>query len=83
MANECQPSKLVCPTKRILNMKEAASYLGMSVTTFREHVVPKVAGIKLMPHRISYDIEALNRFIDKASGKKPDPREDSFWDKYR
>lgn len=64
-------------------MKEAASYLGMSVTTFRECVAPKVPSIKLLPRRVSYDVEALNNFIDQASGKEPDPREDNFWDKYR
>ena len=45
---------LTTPVRRILNMKEAASYLGMSVTTFRECVAPNVAGIQIMRRRIRF-----------------------------
>ncbi|WP_415422953.1 hypothetical protein [Acetobacter okinawensis] len=64
-------------------MKEAAAYLGMSVTTFRECVAPKVESIKLMPRRVSYDVEELNSFIARMSGKKETPMEQGFWDKYK
>ncbi|GBQ36105.1 hypothetical protein AA19596_1915 [Acetobacter fabarum DSM 19596] len=74
---------LAAPARRILNMKEAAAYLGMSVTTFRECVAPKVQSIKLMPSRVSYDVDELNKFIDRASGRAPAPTEKQFWDQYR
>lgn len=75
--------EVLAPVRRILNMKEAAAYLGMSVTTFRECVAPKVEGIKLMPRRISYDVEELNGFIARMSGKKVSPMDQGFWDKYK
>lgn len=74
---------LSAPARRILNMKEAAAYLGMSVTTFRECVAPKVPGIRIMPRRISYDVEELNGFIDRMAGRALAPTEKSFWDKYK
>ena len=74
---------LSAPARRILNMKEAAAYLGMSVTTFRECVAPKVPGIRIMPRRMSYDVEELNGFIDRMAGRAPAPTEKSFWDKYK
>lgn len=43
---------IAAPTRRILNMKEAASYMGMSVTTFREQVAPQVQVVKVLPKRI-------------------------------
>lgn len=74
---------LAAPVRRILNMKQAAAYLGMSVTTFRECVAPKVPSVKLMPSRVSYDVDELNKFIDRASGRAPEPTEKQFWDQYR
>lgn len=64
-------------------MKEAAAYLGMSVTTFRECVAPKIQSLRLMPRRVSYDVEELNAFIDRASGKTEYLAEKTFWDKYK
>ncbi|WP_038506117.1 hypothetical protein QQM41_09970 [Acetobacter sp. AC2005] len=74
---------IAAPTRRILNMKEAASYMGMSVTTFREQVAPQVKGVRVLPKRISYDVEELNSFIDRMSGKSTDSHEQNFWDKFR
>lgn len=74
---------LAAPVRRILNMKEAAAYLGMSVTTFRECVAPRVTGIRIMSRRVSYDVEELNGFIDRMAGKVSAPTENSFWDKYK
>lgn len=74
---------LSAPVRRILNMKEAAAYLGMSVTTFRECVAPRVTGIRIMSRRVSYDVEELNGFIDRMAGRSPAPTEKSFWDKYK
>ena len=77
---------LSAPTRRILNMREAAAYLSMSVTTSRECVAPKVPGIKLMHKRMSYDVEELNTFINRMAGKVTaltEPTEKSFWDKYK
>lgn len=74
---------LSAPVRRILNMKEAAAYLGMSVTTFRECVAPRVTGIRIMSRRVSYDVEELNSFIDRMAGKVSAPTEKSFWDKYK
>lgn len=74
---------IAAPTRRILNMKEAASYMGMSVTTFREQVAPQVQVVKVLPKRISYDVEELNSFIDRMSGKSTDSHEQNFWDKFR
>lgn len=74
---------LSAPVRRILNMKEAAAYLGMSVTTFRECVAPRVTGIRIMSRRVSYDVEELNGFIDRMAGKVSASTENSFWDKYK
>ena len=81
--DKIRSTKLPSPAKRILNMKEAASYLGMSVTTFRECVAPKIQSLKLMPRRVSYDVEELNAFIDRAAGKTEHTAEKTFWDKYK
>jgi len=62
--------RIVQMAPKVLDIGDAASYLAMSVGTFRAHVLPHVRQIALSARRRSYLVSDLDRWIDRqASGE--------------
>ncbi|MFT8989779.1 MAG: transcriptional regulator [Gluconobacter albidus] len=53
---------------RVLDIGDAASYLAMSVGTFRTQVLPHVRQIALSARRRGYFVSDLDRWIDQQAG---------------
>jgi len=53
---------------RVLDIGDAASYLAMSVGTFRTQVLPHVRQIVLSARRRGYLVSDLDRWIDQQAG---------------
>lgn len=60
---------------RALSARMAAYYLSLSVTTFRDQVVPTVPPVQLTPGRLAWLREDLDRWLDARRGSVP-PSED-------
>lgn len=60
--------KIVQMSPRILDIGDAASYLAMSVGTFRTQVLPHVRQIALSARRRGYLVSDLDRWIDQQAG---------------
>ena len=59
-------------TKRCLNKKESANYIGVSIGTFDKLVNTGVAPepIRITPHRLVWDIKSLDSYIDDLTKLK-------------
>lgn len=70
------PDRIIPPRwPRLLSESDAASYVGVSLNTFRAE---RVAGIWPSPvdrnsRRVTYDRAALDRAVDRLSGWRDDP----------
>ena len=62
--------KIIQMSPRVLDIGDAASYLAMSVGTFRTQVLPHVRQIALSARRRGYLVSDLDRWIDQQAGGK-------------
>jgi predicted DNA-binding transcriptional regulator AlpA len=59
-------------TPRALQEREAAYYVGLSTTTFRQAVVPACPAIRLTTGRVAWLREDLDAWLDARRGKPVD-----------
>jgi hypothetical protein len=59
--------------KRLLNLKEAATYCGMPARNFKKHM--PIQPVRLGPHEL-WDIRSLDAFIDGLQGARAPARRD-------
>ena len=57
-------SRLMPNWPRALSAQLAANYVGLSVTSFREHVAADVQPVRLTPGRLAWLREDLDRWLD-------------------
>ena len=68
---------------RVMRAKDAARYIGMSVSTFREEVVPAIRTVPLTTKCRGYLIEDLDRWVDYRAGIAPTPTLKTGWEAYK
>lgn len=73
--------EITLPTKRVLSTKEAAAYLNISPTSFKEHVAPSLPRVRILKTSIGYLLDDLDDYLNRMTGKKSALLA-SGWDKY-
>lgn len=56
---------------RALRAEWAAAYVGLSVTSFRQKVVPDLPPIRLTEKRVAWLREDLDAWLDRKAGRTP------------
>ena len=65
-------------TPRLLSEDAAAAYLGIHPETFEQHVRPHIRPVEIGSRRL-WDVKALDRWLDEASGlTEPLPTADDW-----
>lgn len=73
--------EITLPTKRVLSTKEAAAYLNISPTSFKEYVAPSLPRVRILKTSVGYLLDDLDDYLNRMTGKKAAPLA-SGWDKY-
>ncbi len=65
---------------RALKVELAAAYVGLSVTSFRQMVMPSVPPVYLTEKRIAWLREDLDRWLDSRAGRASQAIRQNSWD---
>lgn len=68
--------------RRTLSVKDAAEYIGVSATNFRQNIAPAIKALRITPRRIVYLVEDVDAYINHASGKKPANQPETGWEEF-
>lgn len=68
--------------RRTLSVKDAAEYIGVSATNFRQNIAPAIKALRITPRRIVYLVEDVDAYINHVSGKKPENQQETGWEEF-
>lgn len=79
MARRHSPQQELIPP-RLLSLRQAAAYCGVSAPTFQSHV--PVMPIEKLGRRLLWDRRALDAWLDRESGLESDSQDEQETDPY-
>ena len=57
--------------RRLMSREQAADYIGVSLTSLKEHVQPHLRHVEV-GRRILFPVEEINRWVDDQMGSESD-----------
>lgn len=69
-------------SRRTLSVKDAAEYIGISATNFRQNIAPAIKPVRITPGRIVYLVEDVDAYINHVSGKKQANQQETGWEEF-
>lgn len=73
--------EVLAPVQRkVMRASEAASYLGISETSFRSIAKKEIPPIQISEKRQVWLIEDLDSYLVARSGRTPTPQQSNEWD---